>query len=94
MIDREVVRHVARLARLRIEPDQEDRFVQEMERIVDYVDVLARLEVEDEAPIEPDRPTGLRDDVAVDFGRTDALRDGAPDRQGDLLRVPPVLADL
>jgi aspartyl-tRNA(Asn)/glutamyl-tRNA(Gln) amidotransferase subunit C len=93
VIDREVVRHIARLARLRVEPDQEERLVAEMGRIVAFVDVLARLPEaphthDDQAP-----PGALRGDDVIPSEHAAALLDCAPDREADALRVPTVLAE-
>lgn len=92
-IDREVVRHVARLARLRIEPEEEDRALREMERIVDYVDVLARLPQAGTADDAERATSELREDRPIPWQDPEALIAAAPDREGDHLRVPPVLAD-
>lgn len=92
-IDREVVRHVARLARLRIRPEEEERLVRDMERIVDYVDVLAGLPAPDDAD-EPDPAwRAPRADLAVSPRHADWLLEQAPEREGDHLRVPPVFVE-
>jgi len=92
-IDREVVRHVARLARLTVDPDEEELLVDEMRRIVEFVDVLAGLPESvgdhgDPGPVAP-----LREDRPHHDPHGEALLTGAPDRDGDLLRVPAVLSE-
>ncbi len=90
-VDREVVRHVAALARLRLSADQETLFTRQLADIVGYAGVLERLP---DTPVDPaDGAAPLRTDAVVNGDRADALLAAAPDRDGDRLRVPAVLGD-
>ena len=89
-VDREVVRHVAGLARLRIEDDDVDVLTRELEAIVDYVGVLSTLTAEGG---DDPRVVRLREDVAVASTHAPALRAEAPATEGDLLRVPRVVGE-
>jgi aspartyl-tRNA(Asn)/glutamyl-tRNA(Gln) amidotransferase subunit C len=93
-IDRNTVRHVAALARLRLEPDEEERWVRELGAILTYVDQLQALDVSnieptsqvaagEPAPLRPDeeRPSDVREEALAE----------APDRDGDFFRVPQVV---
>ncbi|HEY7728083.1 MAG TPA: Asp-tRNA(Asn)/Glu-tRNA(Gln) amidotransferase subunit GatC [Candidatus Eisenbacteria bacterium] len=93
-IDRATVRHVASLARLRIDPEEEERWVRELGAILAYVEQLQALDVSDieptsqvgagaPAPLRPDeeRPSDVREEVLKQ----------APDRDGDFFRVPQVV---
>ncbi len=93
-IDSEVVRRVATLARLHIDPAEEPRFVTELQAIVSYVEQLQSLDV---SGIEPTSQVGagvvtpLRPDEArPSLVREEALAQ-APDRDGDYFRVPKVV---
>ena len=93
-IDRNTVLHVAALARLRIEPEEQERWVRELGAILTYVDQLQALDV---AHIEPTsqvttgEPAPLRADAERPCDiRQEALA-GAPDRDGDFFRVPQVV---
>ncbi len=93
-IDPEVVRKVAALARLRIEPSEEPRFVSELQAILSYVEQLQALDLDG---IEPTSQVGsgvvtpLRPDEARPcMVREEALAQ-APDREGDYFRVPQVV---
>ena len=57
------IKHIAKLARLRIEDDQLDKFESEMENIVGMVEKLP--DIQDEMTLDPDNPMILRKDVAV-----------------------------
>lgn len=89
----EAVRHVARLARLALEPDEEAALAQDLGRILDYVRQLDELDLEGVEPMErvADRVDALRDDVeAPRMDRSEALRP-APDADDRHFRVPRVI---
>ncbi len=50
MIDDATVRHVARLARLHLDPDEESRMREELSGILDHVDVIQSLDLDDVPP--------------------------------------------
>ena len=50
MIDDATVRHVARLARLRLAPDEEERMRAELSGILDHVDRIQSLDLDDVPP--------------------------------------------
>ena len=62
------IKHIAKLARLRIEDDQLDKFESEMENIVGMVEKLP--DIQDEMTLDPDNPMILRKDVAVPVSYT------------------------
>lgn len=83
------VRHVASLARLEVSDDQIQRFVEDLSRILDYVDQLASVDLGTHAT----SATGavrLRPDVPEPPGGP-ALIALAADRVGDEVRVPQVV---
>lgn len=50
MIDDATVRHVARLARLRLEPDEQSRMQDELSVILDHVEAIQALDLTDVPP--------------------------------------------
>jgi len=93
-IDTELVRKVAALARLHIDPAEEPRFVAELQAILSYVEQLQGLDV---TGIEPTSQvgTGVVTPLRPDEARPSLVREEAlaqaPDRDGDYLRVPRVV---
>jgi len=90
MISEDDVRHVARLARLHLEPDEGGRMTAELAKILDHVAKIGELDLADVEPtahvlaltdvVRPDKPRpGL--------ARDDALRN-APAVTDDCFRVP------
>ena len=81
------IKHIAKLARLRIEDDQLDKFESEMENIVGMVEKLP--DIQDEMTRDPDNPMILRKDVAVQdkFTRQELMQN-APQVKAGCLVVP------
>lgn len=81
------IKHIAKLARLRIEDDQIDKFESEMENIVGMVEKLP--DIQDEMTLDPDNPMILRKDVAVQdkFTRQELMQN-APQVKAGCLVVP------
>lgn len=82
-----VIKHIAKLARLRIEDDQLDKFESEMQNIVGMVEKLP--DIQDEMTLDPDNPMILRKDVAVQdkFTRQELMQN-APQVKAGCLVVP------
>ena len=81
------IKHLAKLARLRIEDDQLDKFESEMQNIVGMVEKLP--DIQDEMTLDPDNPMILRKDVAVQdkFTRQELMQN-APQVKAGCLVVP------
>ena len=93
-LTREQVRHVARLARLRLSPEEEERFASHLSQVVDYAALLA------EADTTAVEPTAHASGAGAGAGRPDLalpslpVEEGlanAPERSGTSLLVPPIL---
>jgi len=87
------VRHIARLARLRLSPDEEQRYAEQLSAILDYAARLSSVDtsgVPATATVLP-FPSPLRpDEVRPSLTQDQALAN-APAAEGGLFRVPPVL---
>lgn len=90
MIAEDDVRYVAKLARLRLEPDEVERMTGELARILGHIDKMSELNTSAVPPtahvldivnvMRPDKPQ-------PSLSREDALRN-APAVAGDSFRVP------
>jgi aspartyl-tRNA(Asn)/glutamyl-tRNA(Gln) amidotransferase subunit C len=90
-ITRDEVLHVARLARLELTGDEVERFQGQLSAILDAVSKVSELDLTDVPPTA--HPLEIQNAWAEDvpapcLPADDALAN-APDRQGDLFRVPP-----
>jgi len=92
-ISREDVEHIAFLARLGLSDDEKRTFQEQLSGILEYMKALAELDTSDIPPtaqVIPLRNVMRPDTVAPSLSR-EAVLANAPDREGDFLRVPPVL---
>jgi aspartyl-tRNA(Asn)/glutamyl-tRNA(Gln) amidotransferase subunit C len=90
-ISKDEVLHVARLARLALTDEEIERLTGELGAILDAVGVVAELDLADVPPTS--HPLDLvnvwdEDDPRESLSLDDVFAN-APDRDGDLFRVPP-----
>ncbi|MGH7680427.1 MAG: Asp-tRNA(Asn)/Glu-tRNA(Gln) amidotransferase subunit GatC [Candidatus Eiseniibacteriota bacterium] len=95
-IDRNTVKHIAALARLRVDPSEEERYVRELQAILSYVEQLQEVDVngiEPTSSVIAGVPPKLRhdEDVDCDPAVREEVLEQAPDRDGDYFRVPRVV---
>ncbi len=93
-IDRGTVRHIAALARLHVDPAEEERYVRELQAILAYVEQLQSIDVsgiEPTSSVIAGTPPALRPDEDRDAGVREEALEQAPDRDGDYFRVPRVV---
>lgn len=94
-IDRAQVRHVARLARLALSEEEEERFAAQLGHVLEYVE---RLQAVDVAGVEPlsfagDAAAGLplREDEPQPSLPRDKVLAQAPEHNGEAFLVPRIL---
>ena len=94
-IDLEQVRKVAHLARLDLEPGEEEQFTTQLNGILEYVEQLNELDTADVPPttraIEVSNIS--RPDQLEMFGDRESLLSNAPDREEDFIKVPKIMED-
>lgn len=95
MISREDVEHVARLARLALSDDEQERMRAELDKILAYIDKLTKLDTEGVEPTSHAVPlvNVMREDEARSSVPRDEMLRNAPDRVGDAFRVPRIIED-
>jgi len=95
MITRDDVQRVARLARLELTLEEQERITPQLDAILGYVESLRALDTESVEPTSTVIPmvTVLRDDEErPSLDREQALAN-APDREGACFRVPRIIED-
>lgn len=95
MITRFDVRHIAHLARLALTDEEEEKFAGELSSILGFVDKLNAADTEGIMPMTGGslREHILREDAVADDaleGRDEKLRDAAPERKDDWIKVKKV----
>ena len=89
------VRKVATLARLQLPEDLIDMYTSQLEKILDYVDQLEKVDTKDVPPTTRavEVVNVLRDDIIKDTEVREELINLAPNREGDFFRVPKILSE-
>lgn len=89
------VEHVARLARLALSAAEKERMGRELDGILTYIDKLRAVDTRGVEPTSHAVPITnvMRDDAAgPSLPKAEALAN-APDRQGELFRVPRIIEE-
>ena len=89
------VEHVARLARLELSPQEKERMRSQLDAILTYIDKLRQLDTEGVEPTSHAIPivnVMREDEVRPRVPAADMLVN-APERDGDLFRVPKILEE-
>ena len=90
-ITREEVLHVAKLARLALTDDEVERLTRELGAILEAVSKVSELDLSDVPPTSHplELVNGFGEDEPRESLSLDEVFANAPQREGDLFRVPP-----
>ena len=89
----EQVRHVAGLARLKLTPEEEERYRLQLSAILDSMDLLNELDLTGVAPMSHGSSTSgaARDDVVSEQLSVERGLANAPERSGTSFAIPKVI---
>ena len=92
-LDKAAVAKIAKLARLKMEPDRQEAMASELNRILSFVEELQAVNTDNVPPMTSVTPMKLRqrEDAVTDGGNAEAVLKNAPQRQGDFYTVPKVV---
>ena len=92
-VDKDTVRRIARLARLKIEEERVEPMVAELNGILNWVEQLKEVDVEGVQPMTSavDHRLKMRDDVVTAPNNADALMINAPGGEDHFFVVPKVV---
>ena len=95
MISRQDVEHVARLSRLALSDAEVERMREQLSGILAYIDKLRALDIEGVEPTSHAVPlvNVMRDDEVEPSLPQDEMLANAPDRVGEMFRVPRIIED-
>lgn len=93
-ISREDVRKLAALARIKIEPEQEEKLAADMEHILEYVNATQKVSGTVESHGTEKNINALREDTSPHESgiHTEAILREAPKRKGDYIQVKKILS--
>lgn len=92
-VSEEEVKYVANLARLQLDQEETKNLATDMNKILEYMELLNEIDTSDVQPLEHviDLESRLRKDEAKEpISHEDALKN-APDADSDYFRVPRVI---
>ena len=89
------VEHVARLARLELAPVDKERMRRELDGILSYIDKLRAADTEGVEPTSHAVPLTnvMREDAQRPCFPQEEMLANAPDRSGELFRVPKIIEE-
>ncbi len=89
------VEHVARLARLELSAAEKERMRKELDGILSYIDKLRAVDTRGVEPTSHAVPLTnvMRDDTEVASLPQEEMLANAPDRHGELFRVPKIIEE-
>lgn len=93
-IDRKLIQHLERLARIELADDEREALAGDLEQIVRFVEQVQSVDtsgVDAAPPVKHLDGEHLRDDEPVAGLDGDKALDQAPDHEGGFFRVPPVI---
>lgn len=92
-VDEELVRRIARLARIRLENDEVERLSGELSGILSFVEQLSELDTDGVEPMTSAVPTRLRqrEDKVTDGHYPDKILANAPQSEEHYFVVPTVV---
>lgn len=93
MLNNQQIRKIAHLARLNIDPKEEEKFASQLGDVIKHFEMLNELDTAKVIPtihaIELKNIT--RDDVSQTCMNRDLLLEEAPSREGEFFKVPKIL---
>lgn len=86
----EIIGYVSSLARLDLNPEEKTKIKGEIEKIIDYMEVLNQLDTTDVEPMSHVLPTTnvFREDIAYPSYSRDEILKNAPESDDGAFRVP------
>jgi aspartyl-tRNA(Asn)/glutamyl-tRNA(Gln) amidotransferase subunit C len=95
-IDRDTVRHVARLARLALTPEEEERTAAQLAHVLEYIERLNAVDIEGVPPLSfagdpAEAHRSMRDDEPRPGLPRETVLKEAPEQDGSSFLVPRII---
>lgn len=92
-VDKDTVAHIAKLARIRVEPEQQETLTKELSNILRWVEQLGELDTEGVEPMTSvvEMTLKMRDDQVADGNRQADVLANAPESKHGFYVVPKVV---
>lgn len=93
MIDQKTIEHIAKLARLKVSPEEATEYGEQLTKVLAHFQQISKLNTENVEPLVTPSEIEyyLREDEAKASMKTEELLKNAPEKAGNLFKVPPVV---
>jgi aspartyl-tRNA(Asn)/glutamyl-tRNA(Gln) amidotransferase subunit C len=91
--NKEVIQKIAHLARLQLTPEEASEMSEQLSKVISHFDEISALNTHGIEPLitPSDIEYTLREDVVEQKFSAEEMVANAPDKQGNLFKVPPVV---
>ena len=92
-VSNEEIRHIAKLANLKINPEEEENYILNLQDILNFANIVNNANV-DEMPETigvQDKCNVFRKDEIKEFGDRESLLKNAPEQENGMFKIPKVL---
>jgi len=92
-VTREELLHIVKLANLKIEEQNIDKYLKNLEDILGYVEVLGKVDTSaiDDENLQSNNCNVFREDEVKEFEDNDALLANAPEKEDNMFKIPKVI---
>lgn len=93
MIDQKTIEHIAKLARLKVSPEEATEYGEQLTKVLAHFQQISKLNTDNVEPLVTPSEIEfyLREDEAKAPLQTEELLKNAPEKAGNLFKVPPVV---
>lgn len=93
MIDQKTILHIAHLARLHLTDDEAQSYAMQLTKAFGYFEQISEVDVQGVEPLvtPADIETFFREDVVQKNHSSEDMVANAPEKSGNLFKVPPVV---
>ena len=92
-VSKEELLHIANLADIKIKEDEIEKYLNNLQDILNYTELLNSMELEnlDETIGANDNSNVFRKDEIITFENKEAMMDNAPEKERNMFKIPKVL---
>jgi aspartyl-tRNA(Asn)/glutamyl-tRNA(Gln) amidotransferase subunit C len=93
MIDRKTIEHIAKLSRLEVSEKQAQEYSEQLSKILGYFEQISKVDTKNVEPLvtPADIEAFWREDAVVKTNSAEEMVQNAPEKIGNLFKVPPVV---
>lgn len=93
MIDKKTISQIAKLSRIEISEEDANKYAKDLSKVLDYFDQISKIETKNIEPMTTpvENEYFWREDKVVAEYSPEEMLQNAPDRAGNLFKVPPVV---